>query len=162
MKNFKYTQNEREIILFAKYPVILYSLTPMSARRGLLWDISWSLWCFGQSIGQSSNILAIWCKELTHWKRPWCWERLKVWGEEDDREWDGYGHEFEQDPEVGDGQGSLACYSPRGHKELDWTERLNWTELVLWEAQLETCYHQWKQEIHFQWSSLVLDWFCIP
>ena len=31
---------------------------------------------------------------------------------------------------VGDGQGSLACYSPWGHKELDTTERLNWlTEL---------------------------------
>ena len=29
----------------------------------------------------------------------------------------------------GDGQGSLACCSPRGHKELDTTERLNWTEL---------------------------------
>ena len=28
----------------------------------------------------------------------------------------------------GDGQGSLACCSPRGHKELDTTERLNWTE----------------------------------
>ena len=40
------------------------------------------------------------------------------------------GHEFEQAPEVGDGQGSLACCSPRGHKELDTTERLNWTENI--------------------------------
>ena len=39
------------------------------------------------------------------------------------------GHEFEQFLEVGDGQGSLACYSPWGHKESDMTERLNWTEL---------------------------------
>ena len=39
------------------------------------------------------------------------------------------GHEFEQDPGVGDGQGSLACCSPRGCKELDTTERLNRTEL---------------------------------
>ena len=31
------------------------------------------------------------------------------------------GHEFEQAPEVGDGQGSLACCSPWGHKELDTT-----------------------------------------
>ena len=38
------------------------------------------------------------------------------------------GHEFEQAPGVGDGQGSLACCSPWGHKELDTTERLNWTE----------------------------------
>jgi len=35
------------------------------------------------------------------------------------------GHEFEQALGVGDGQGSLAWYSPRGHKELDTTERLN-------------------------------------
>ena len=36
------------------------------------------------------------------------------------------GHEFEQAPGVGDGQGSLACCSPWGCKELDSTERLNW------------------------------------
>ena len=34
--------------------------------------------------------LATWCKELTHWKRPWCWERLKAGGEGDDRGWDGW------------------------------------------------------------------------
>ena len=41
------------------------------------------------------------------------------------------GHEFEQALKVGDGQGSLMCCSPWGHKELDTTERLNWTELRL-------------------------------
>ena len=35
------------------------------------------------------------------------------------------GHEFEQVPGVGDGQGSLACSSPWGRKESDKTERLN-------------------------------------
>ena len=35
------------------------------------------------------------------------------------------GHEFEQALGVGDGQGSLACCSPWGHKELDMTEQLN-------------------------------------
>ena len=38
------------------------------------------------------------------------------------------GHEFKQAPGVGDGQGSLVCCSPWGHKELDATEQLNWTE----------------------------------
>ena len=38
------------------------------------------------------------------------------------------GHEFEQAPGVGDGQGSLVCYSPWDHKESDMTEQLNWTE----------------------------------
>ena len=36
----------------------------------------------------SSNTLVTWCKELTHQKRPWCWERLKAGG--DDRGWDGW------------------------------------------------------------------------
>ena len=39
------------------------------------------------------------------------------------------GHEFEQAPEVGNGQRSLACCSPWGCKESDMTEWLNWTEL---------------------------------
>ena len=39
------------------------------------------------------------------------------------------GHEFEEAPEVGDGQGSLACCSSRGLKESDMTEQLNQTEL---------------------------------
>ena len=40
------------------------------------------------------------------------------------------GLEFEQDPGVGDRQGSLACCSPWGRKELDTTERLNGMECV--------------------------------
>ena len=35
------------------------------------------------------------------------------------------GHEFEQTPGDGEGQGSLVCCCPQGHKELDTTERLN-------------------------------------
>ena len=38
-----------------------------------------------------------------------------------------YGHEFEQTPGDGEGQGSPMCRSPWGHKELDMTEWLNWT-----------------------------------
>ena len=37
-----------------------------------------------------------------------------------------YGHEFKQAPGVGDGQGTLTCCSPLGHKESDTTEQLNW------------------------------------
>ena len=32
---------------------------------------------------ETANTLATWCKELTHLKRPWCWERLKAGGEGD-------------------------------------------------------------------------------
>ena len=37
----------------------------------------------------NSNILATWCEELIHWKRPWCWETLKA-KEEGGRRWDGW------------------------------------------------------------------------
>ena len=48
--------------------------------------LHWKDWCWTWS----SNTLAEWCKELTHWKRPWCCERLKAGGEGDDRGWDGW------------------------------------------------------------------------
>ena len=34
--------------------------------------------------------MATWCEQLTHLKRPWCWERLKAGGEGDDKGWDGW------------------------------------------------------------------------
>ena len=40
------------------------------------------------------------------------------------------GHEYEQAPGDGNGQGSLACYSPWGNKESDMTEWLNWIEHI--------------------------------
>ena len=40
------------------------------------------------------------------------------------------GREFEWTPGVGDGQGGLACCDSWGHKEVDTTEQLNWTELT--------------------------------
>ena len=69
------------------------------------------------------------------WKGPWCWERLRVGGEGDDRGWDGW-----MASPTGwtwvwvnsgscDGQGGLACCSPRGRKESDSTEWLSWAEL---------------------------------
>ena len=54
-------------------------------RKSVL-NIHWKDWCWSWN----SNTLAIWCKELTHWKRPWCCERLKAGGEGDNREWDGW------------------------------------------------------------------------
>ena len=49
-------------------------------------NIHWKAWCWSWS----SSTLATWCEELTHWKRPWGWERLKAGGEGDDRGWDGW------------------------------------------------------------------------
>ena len=64
--------------------------------------------------------------------RPWCWTRLRAGGEgatEDEMVgwWHHWlsGHELEQTLGDGEGQGSLACCSPWGHKEPDTTEWLN-------------------------------------
>ena len=62
---------------------------PWTARRSTqstLKEINphWKDWCW------SSNTLAIRCKEPTHWKTPWCWERLKAGGKGDDRGWYGW------------------------------------------------------------------------
>ena len=64
---------------------------PWTARRSNqsilkeIRSVHWKDWCWSWSF----NTLAIWCKELTYWKRPWCWERLKAEGEEGERGWNG-------------------------------------------------------------------------
>ena len=50
-------------------------------RRSVL-GVHWKDWCWSWN----SNTLATWCEELTHLKRPWCWERLKVGGEGGNRD----------------------------------------------------------------------------
>ena len=98
-------------------------------------DQSWVFFGKTDDKAETPVFLATSCKELTHWRRLWCWEGLGAGGEGDDRGWDGWmaspldGHEFELTVGVGDGQGDLACCSSWGHKESDTIERLNWTEL---------------------------------
>ena len=81
---------------------------------------------------KSTHVKVLWPPDAqsTHWKRPWCWGRLKAGGEEDRDEMVGWHHqltwhEFEQTPGDGEGQDSLVCCSPRGRKESDTTEQLN-------------------------------------
>ena len=49
-------------------------------------NIHWKDWCWSWN----SNTVATWCKELPPWKRPWCWERLKVGGQGNNRGWDSW------------------------------------------------------------------------
>ena len=49
-------------------------------------EFHWKDWC----CSWNSNTLPTWCEESTHWKRPWCWERLKAGGERDNKGWDGW------------------------------------------------------------------------
>ena len=94
------------------------------------------------------NTLATWCKELTHWKRPWYWERLKVGGEGDGRGWGGWTASLTRWTWIWVGSGNWwwrgkpAC-SPWRRKESDKTERLNWkmmshTHLMPWFLWEET------------------------
>ena len=57
-------------------PLDCKEIKPVNPKGNQSWCWSWS-----------SNTLATWC-ELTYWKRPWCWERLRAGGEKGDRGWD--------------------------------------------------------------------------
>ena len=123
---------------------------PCTARRSnqsilkqSVLNIHWKDGCWSQN----SNTLATWCEEVTHWKRPCCWERLKAGGEGDDRGWDGWMALLTRWTWVWVSsrswwQGILGCYSPWGHKESDSTERLNWTE---------------SHTVHFIWGGPICD-----
>ena len=104
--------------------------TSQSWRKSVL-GIHWKDWCWSWN----SNTLATWCEELTLWKGPWCWERLKAGGEGDNRGSDGWMASLTWWTWVWASSGSwwwtgsLVCCSPWGHKESDTTEQLNGTEL---------------------------------
>ena len=105
----------------------LFLYGPMDSYFIQLIIIHYSHYCWSWN----SNTLVTWCKEPTHWKRPWCLERLRASGEGSDRGWDGWmasqahGHEFKQTPGDSEGQRSLAWWRPWCPKESDTTEQLN-------------------------------------
>ena len=98
--------------------------TWQSYRKSAL-NIHWNNW------RRSSNTLATWHEEPTHWKKSWCWERLRAGGEGSNRGWDGWMesliNEHESEHTLGDreGQGSLVCCGPWVTNSLkqvsDWT-----------------------------------------
>ena len=66
---------------------------PWTARRSnqsILKEISPEYSLEGLMLKLKLQYLTTWCEELTNWQRCWCWERLKVGGEGDDRGWDGW------------------------------------------------------------------------
>ena len=121
---------------------------PVHRKGDHSWVFYWKDWCWGWN----TNTLATWCKELTDWKRPWWWERLRAGGEEDDRGWDGWMASLTQwtwvwvDSGNLNGQGGLECCSSWGHKVSDTTEWLNWTELKMFVYMLVTqlCLTLWS------------------
>ena len=80
--------------------------------------------------------LVTWCEELTHLKRPWCWERLKAGGEGADRRWDGWVASATQWTWVWVSSGSWwwtvkpGTLQSMGWQRVghDWVTGLNWTD----------------------------------
>ena len=100
-----------------------------------LLNIHWKDWCWSWN----SNTLATWCEELTHLKRSWCWERLKVRGEGDDRGWDGWMASLTQWTWVWVSSGSWWWIGKPGMLQSmglqrvghDWVTELNWNNIWL-------------------------------
>ena len=99
---------------------ILESLwTARRSNQSILKEISPEYSLEGLMIKLKSHTLATCCEELIHWKRPWCWERLRVGKGATEDEMVGWhhqlnGHEFEHPLGDSEGQGGLACCSPWG------------------------------------------------
>ena len=97
-------------------------------------DQSWIFIGRTDAKAENSNTLATWCEELTQWKRPCYWERLKAGGEGDDRGWDGWMASLIWWPWVWASCGSWwwtgkpGC-SPWGCKvRHNWVTELRWTD----------------------------------
>ena len=102
-----------------------------SWRRSVL-SVHWKDWCWSWN----SNPLATWCKELTHWIRPWCWDRLKAGAEWDYRGWDDWMASPTQWTWVWVDSGSwwwtgrpgVSRFMGSQRVRQDWVTELNWTE----------------------------------
>ena len=104
---------------------------PWTARRSVL-GVHWNDWCWSWN----SSTLATSCEELTHWKRPWCWEGLGAGGERESRGWDGWMASPTLWTSVWVNTGSWWWTGRPGVLRFmglqrvghDWATKLNWTE----------------------------------
>ena len=93
-------------------------------------SIHWKDWCWNWN----SKTLATWCEELTHLKRPWCWERLRAEGEGDDRGFDGWMASLIRWPWVWLNSGSWWWTGRTGMLRFMWSQRVgqDWAIELNW------------------------------
>ena len=103
---------------------ILQEISPEYSLEGLMLKLKLQL----------TNTLATWCKEVIHWKRPWCWGRLKAGEEGDNRGWDGWMASPTQLTWVWVNSGSWC-----------WTGR----RIVLWSMGSQRVGHNWVTELNW-------------
>ena len=108
-------------------PLHSKNIKPINPKGNQSWIIHWKDWCWSWN----SNSSATGWEELTHWKRPWCWEELGAGGEGDNSERDGWMASPTQWVSLRELRKLVIDREANswGHKESDTTERLNWTEL---------------------------------
>ena len=84
-----YAQHDYSLCIFLSHSIWEGILVYNSKNIVVIILLAKTCWTFMCS-KRPSNALATWCEELTHLKRPWCFERLKDRGEGEDRSWDGW------------------------------------------------------------------------
>ena len=115
-------------------PLDCKEIQPVHPKGNQSWIFIGKDWCWSWN----SNTLATWCKELTHLKKPWCWERLKAGGEGEDRGWDGWMASQTRWMWVWVNSGSWWWTGRPGVLRFmgsqrvghDWATELNWTQMT--------------------------------
>ena len=133
---------------------------PCTARRSnqsILKEISPEYSLEGQYWSRNSNILATWCKELTHLKSPWSWERLKMGGEGDDRGWDGWMASPTQLTWVWVNSGNWWWTRRPGVLQSMGSQRVghDWVTELNWKAHGECCYYIFNFISHKDWIAFI-------
>ena len=117
---------------WAEAPMWVFSQTHTFIKEISPGRIHWKDWCWSWN----SNTLATWCEELTPWKRPWCWGRLKAGREGHNRGWDGWRASLTQWTWVWVNSGSWwrtgrpGVLQSTGSQRVghDWATELKWTD----------------------------------
>ena len=106
-----------------------------------------------------NNNLATWCEELTHWQRPWCWERWKAGKEGDNSGWDGWMASLTRWTWVWEASSSWCWTRKPGVLQsmesqragYNWATELNWD--ISKNSPTKNTTQKWTEQLLFQYHS---------